>query len=77
MVEEANSAEALATVDADWFKKLGERQQKQVLFSELYARDFHHGADGHGSMMLIAEMAFMLNQTEHERGKLKDDMTPK
>lgn len=36
-----------------WFDA---RQQKQIEFALVYANDFHHGADGHNSMMIIARL---------------------
>lgn len=36
-----------------WFDA---RQQKQIEFALVYALDFHHGADGHNNMMIIARL---------------------
>jgi hypothetical protein len=52
------------STESEWIDQLDERQKKQIAFCELYASDFHHGADGHNSMMLIAKMASLLNETE-------------
>lgn len=53
-----------------WFNELETRQQDQVRFSRLYARDFHHGADGHNNMMIIARLAEKLD--EYEERLLKE-----
>lgn len=47
-----------------WRDLLDERQNAEITFSELYARDFHHGTDGHNAKMLIAKLAEMLNGIE-------------
>ena len=51
---------AAASVNDGWFGHLDDRQQSQVRFAIIYARDFHHGADGHNNMMIIAKMAELL-----------------
>jgi len=45
-----------------WLDKLDEREQKQVEFAKLYARDFYHGANGHNDLMIIAKMAALLDR---------------
>lgn len=53
--------EAAAAVTNDgWFGQFDKRQQDQIRFAVIYARDFHHGADGHNNMMIIAKMAELL-----------------
>ena len=44
---------------------LDEREQKEVRFARLYARDFAHGTDGHSRIMLIAKMAYILECYEN------------
>ena len=50
--------------DPAWFSAFDERQQNQIRFARLYAVKFHHGADGHNNMMIIAQMADLLDKTE-------------
>lgn len=45
----------------NWRDMLDERQQKEVEFSEIYARDYHHGTDGHNSKLIITKMAEILD----------------
>lgn len=45
----------------NWRDLLDERQQKQVEWSQLYAKDYHHGDEGHNSKLIIAKMADMLD----------------
>lgn len=45
-----------------WLQRLDNRQQEQIRFSRVYANNFHHGADGHNSMMIIAKLADMLDE---------------
>lgn len=45
----------------DWLGLLDDRQRMEIELSMLYARDFHHGTDGHNAKMLIAKMAQMLD----------------
>jgi hypothetical protein len=47
-----------------WFEKFDERQQQEIRFSRLYAREYHHGANGHNDMMIIAKMAELLDASE-------------
>lgn len=47
-----------------WFYTLDERQQKEVLLSELYASNFAHGTNGHNQYMLIAKLARILDKAE-------------
>ena len=47
-----------------WIQDFDERQRKEIELSRLYARDFHHGTDGHNAKMIIAEMAAKLDEIE-------------
>ncbi len=47
---------AALSVNDGWLGYFDERQQAQIRFACLYAKDFHHGADGHNNMMIIAKM---------------------
>lgn len=49
--------------DPAWLSSFDERQQNQIRFARLYAREFHHGADGHNNMLIIAKMAELLDAT--------------
>lgn len=49
-----------------WLNEFDERQRKQIEFSAIYENDFHHGANGHNDMMIIAKMARMLSALEKE-----------
>ena len=60
-----NSGEAGPSVPpAAWRARFDERQQKEIRFCELYAREFGHGTDGHNSRLVIAKMAVMLDEAE-------------
>ena len=57
----AKAAEQSPAPDSWWFSNFDERQQAQIRFALLYAREFHHGANGHNDMMIIAKMADLLS----------------
>ena len=49
-------------IDRDWRTALlNDRQQKEVAFSELYVREFNHGATGHNLYVIIARLAELLD----------------
>jgi hypothetical protein len=50
-----------------WFDA---RQQRQIEFALTYANDFHHGADGHNSMMIIARLVEAIKATSDTRKPL-------
>lgn len=55
-------AEIVGTVETiDWMSQLDERQQAEVRFAKEYAATYHHGTDGHHRLMLIAKMAWMMD----------------
>lgn len=58
-IREAWEAAAIVVNDG-WFGQFDKRQQDQIRFAVLYAKDFHHGADGHNNMMIIAKMVELL-----------------
>ncbi len=45
-------------------EKFDERQRKEIELCRIYARDFHHGTDGHNAKMIIARMAELLDNFE-------------
>jgi hypothetical protein len=45
-----------------WMNELDERQQKELMFARMYAKDFAHGTDGHHRLLLIAKLAAMLDE---------------
>jgi hypothetical protein len=49
------------TIDANWREQLDDRQQKEVAFAELYAKDFKHGTTSHNQFLLIARLALLLD----------------
>ncbi len=50
------------TIDPNWRTTLlNERQQKELAFSELYVRDFNHGATGHNLYVIVARLAELLD----------------
>ncbi|MBK8200236.1 MAG: hypothetical protein IPK75_17965 [Acidobacteria bacterium] len=50
------------TITSDWRTTfLNDRQQKELAFSELYVRDFNHGATGHNLYVIIARLAELLD----------------
>ena len=49
-------------INQDWRTTLlNDRQQKELAFSELYVRDFNHGATGHNLYVIIARLAELLD----------------
>lgn len=44
--------------------ELSEREQKEVIFSMIYAQAFAHGTNGHTDKMLIAKLARLLIDKE-------------
>jgi hypothetical protein len=46
----------------NWIDMFDERQQKEIALSRLYAKDFHHGTDGHNAKMIIALLADLLDR---------------
>lgn len=49
-----------------WKQILDERQQKELEFAELYAKEFHHGTDGHNRLLLLAKLSELLTRIEME-----------
>lgn len=48
----------------DWLSLLDDRQRREIELSIVYARDFHHGTDGHNAKMIIAKLAEMLDAVQ-------------
>lgn len=46
----------------DWFMQFDARQQKEIDFARLYARQYAHGTDGHNAKMIIAKLADLLDK---------------
>jgi hypothetical protein len=46
---------------ASWREQFDARQQKEIAFAEVYARDFAHGTEGHNARLIIAKMAALLD----------------
>lgn len=47
-----------------WLYAFSEREQNEINFAKLYARDFKHGTDGHNAKVIIAAMAHLLDVNE-------------
>jgi hypothetical protein len=47
-----------------WRDTLDERELKEVELALLYAKEFHHGTNGHNRLMLIAKLAKMLDEIQ-------------
>ena len=45
-----------------WWDKLDERQKKELVFAECYARDFNHGTVGHNRLILLSRLAELLDE---------------
>jgi hypothetical protein len=62
----AATVDEVATLKAlpQWQARFDERANKQISFARVYAKEYHHGADGHNNMMIIAQMADLLDKTE-------------
>lgn len=51
----------------EWMQELDERQQKEIRFATIYARQFGHGTDGHNRLLLIAKLSDMLDKAELDK----------
>ena len=47
-----------------WESAFSEREQKEIKFARLYAKDFAHGTTGHNALIVIAKMAEALDILE-------------
>ncbi len=47
-----------------WMGDLSERDNAEIAFCKVYARDFAHGTIGHNSMLIIARLAKKLDEAE-------------
>jgi hypothetical protein len=59
-----SSSRTKVNIDPAWTVGFDERQRKQIAFARVYARDYKHGADGHNNMVIIAQMADLLDKSE-------------
>lgn len=57
-----------------WLNKLDERQQKEIRFAEVYAEEFHHGTNGHNQLILIAQLAQLLDDYADRLGKYEKEL---
>jgi len=48
-------------IEHDWREYFDERQQKEIEFADYYAANFHHGTTGHNQLMIIAQMAQVID----------------
>lgn len=49
-------------MDANWLDKFTEREQKEIEFALMYSQNFAHGTPGHTHLMIIAQLARMLDK---------------
>lgn len=49
------------TILPNWRAQLDQRQQKEIAFAELYARDYNHGTTGHNALLLINRLTELLD----------------
>lgn len=55
-----------------WKEKISEpRLVKEIEFACMYAESFKHGTDGHGRLILISEMANLLDEQQERIAKLE------
>lgn len=54
----------MADEQANWSTILTERARMEVKFAQVYATDFHHGTSGHNALMLIDQLADLLNRIQ-------------
>lgn len=47
-----------------WATRFDDRQMQEIKLSCLYARDFHHGTDGHSAKMIIAKFVEILERKQ-------------
>jgi hypothetical protein len=63
-----------------WTDTLSDQQQQDVAWARTYARDFRHGADDHARLLLVAQLADLLDQISGDlqlaRIAALDDRTP-
>ncbi len=55
----------------EWEKLLDGRQRAEIAFAKFYARNFHHGTDGHNRLMLIARLADLLDEAHARLDRIK------
>lgn len=48
-------------IEQTWRKEFTEREVKEMDFSELYAKDFHHGTEGHNAKLIIAKLVALID----------------
>jgi hypothetical protein len=58
--------------DYKWFKMFNEREQKELLFAQMYFNEFGHGTDGHHRLMLIARLLGYLSLAESDPDAFKE-----
>jgi len=49
-----------------WTDLLGDRERQEIALAQTYAKDVHHGTDGHPRLMLISYLTALLDQMEGE-----------
>jgi hypothetical protein len=47
-----------------WLDNFDDRQNKEIVFCEVYVKDFNHGTDGHNAKLIIAKMAELLDKVQ-------------
>lgn len=53
--------------EPEWLAGFTEREKREIDLACLYARDFAHGTDGHGRLLLIAKLVAVIKQMEAGR----------
>lgn len=57
----------------NWLDEFTEREQKEIDFALLYAENYAHGTPGHTHLMIIAQLARLLD--EQRNLKLHHEVT--
>lgn len=50
----------------EWQSLLDQRQRDEIILARFYARGTKHGTDGHNRLILLAQMADMLDEAENK-----------
>ena len=61
------------TTTSDWIERFSEREQQEIHFSQIYAKQFAHGTDGHNAKLIIAKMAGILGEYEEQLRQHADE----
>lgn len=64
-------------MDGGWLTLFSDRETKEILFAQLYAKDFNHGTTGHNQLLVIAKLCEMLTRIEESGVRIPELYYPK